>query len=413
MRLRITALLEHLRSSLWFLPTVLVGTAIGLSVLTVAVDRRLDQSRTGWFLFGGGAQGAQSALSTIASSMLTFTVLVFTITMVVLQLASGQFSPRIMRTFLRDRESKLTLGVFTATFTFALLVLQSTRGANAGQEAFVPAFSVSIAFLLVLVSVVLFVRYAHHIAKSIRVVNIIDSVAAETRDAIDRLYPDEAGTEPGPDVEWERPRHPNLVVDAPRPGVITGVDEDGLIGLASEHGVVFELLHRVGDFVPQDAPLLAAYGTTELPVDRLRNMVRQGAERTMGKDASFGFRQLVDVATRALSPGTNDPTTAVLVLDRLHDLLRRLARRRIPSPVRLGEDGAPRVVLPRPDWDDYLRMACEEIRHYGADAVQIERRLLALLEDLRTIVPPERLPAVEAALEPRTEGSPRGLAASD
>lgn len=397
MSLRITALGEHLRSSLWFLPSVLVIGAGLLALGTVGIDRNLDPSRTDWFLFGGGADGAQSVLSTIASAMLSFTVLVFTITMVVLQLASGQFSPRLMRTFLRDRESQLTLGVFTATFVFALLVLQTTRAENTGSDAFVPALSVSMAFLLVLVSIMLFVRYAHHIARSIRVVNVIDSVTMETRDAIDRLYPEDIGTEPVAPT-WQRP-HADAIVEARRSGVITGVEDDGLLRLASENKVVIELKWQVGSYVPQGAPLFAVYGSRDVPSDRLAEMVQQGTERAMAQDAAFGFRQLVDLAVRALSPGTNDPTTAVQVLDRIHDLLRRLALRRIPSPLRLGEDGSPRVLLPRPDWGDYVQLACEEIRHYGSDSVQVVRRLRAVLQDLCTVVRPDRLGALEAELE--------------
>ena len=359
--LRLVAFLDRLRSRLWFIPgTMVIGSAL-LAFTLAGIDRIVDQSvesSLGGILFAGGPDSARLVLSTIAAAMLTFTGLVFTVTMLVLQLASAQLSPRVMRTFLRDRLNQGVLGLFIATFLYALLLLRDVRSPLNGP-AFVPAIAVTVAYGLVLASVGLFVVYIHHMAQAIRAATVLRSVADETREAIRRLYPEGVGDEPAVQVPSTPERPPDGVATLDRsPGVITSVDEDALLGVAAEHGISVELTHMVGDFVPTGAPLLRVWrgsngpanrdAESPLPLDALARAIQTGTERTMTQDAAFGFRQIVDIAERALSPGINDPTTAVQALDQLHDLLRRLARRRIPSPVRLADDGSALLRLPGP-----------------------------------------------------------------
>ena len=173
---------ETLRTGFWFVPSLFVAGAVVLSFLTVRVDRA--DHVLGWVAFTGGPTSAQQLLTTIATSMMTFTGLVFTITIVALQLASSQFSPRVLRTFLRDRGSQAALGVFTATFVYSLMVLVQVRTIATGT-VFVPGISITVAFVLLMASLGTFVFYVNHIAQSIRVVNIIESVAAETRTSLD------------------------------------------------------------------------------------------------------------------------------------------------------------------------------------------------------------------------------------
>ncbi len=410
MSVRLAAFLDRLRSRLWFIPGLFVIGAIAAALVLVPLDRLLDRSVArplAGILFAGGPDSARLVLSTIAAAMLTFTGLVYTVTMLVLQLASNQLSPRVMRTFLRDRVNQTVLGLFIATFLSALLVLREVRSPADGSP-FVPAIAVSVAYLLLIASVGFFVLYIHHMAQAIRATTVLRSVADETRNAITRLYPEGTGDQPTEPEPRLPKRDPDAVVTLDRaPGVITAIDDGAMVRLAEKHGVSIELLRMVGDFVPTGAPVLRAWrlpaGPDEeqgdLPLAALAGAIQTGPERTMTQDAAFGFRQIVDIAERALSSGTNDPTTAVQALDELHDLLRRLARRGFASPVRLAGDGPALLRLPRPDWDDYVSLALDEIRQYGAGSIQVARRLRYLLLDLKEVAPSFRHPAIDRQLQ--------------
>jgi uncharacterized membrane protein len=387
------ALREKLRLSLWFLPGVLALGAAILAIALVAVDQQLssDPGRVA-FAFGGTAEGARAVLSVIATSMLTFTGLVFTVTMLVLQLASSQLSPRVMRTFLRDRGNQAVLGLFVATFVYTLVVLHEVRAPTEAGDGFVPSLSILVAFALMFGSIAAFIWYIDHMAHAIRASTVIEGVWRETVEAIERLFPEEIGSDAPAEVE-RAPDRLDLARMLPSTGtgVLVSIDEDALQETAAYGDRAVELLQAVGDFVPEGAPLARLWGHwDEAAMDDVRGAVGLGAERTFEQDAAFGIRQLVDIALRALSPGVNDPSTAVQALDRIHDLLRRLARRYFPSRVR-AVDGVVRLSIERPDWDDHVRLALEEIRLTGAGQVQVDRRLRTLLDDLISIAPDHRL----------------------
>jgi uncharacterized membrane protein len=331
-----------------------VAGAVVLAGVTVTIDHR-SGSVPGWLGFTGGPTSALQVLATVAASMMTFTGLVFTITVVVLQLASSQFSPRVLRTFLRDLGSQVPLGVFTATFVYALIVLFQVRTGTTGP-VFVPRLAITVSFALVLSSLVAFVYLVNHVAQSIRVVNIIEAVAAETRRSIDALHPDpyDDDAEAAPDMSW------------PAPAQVIVVEVHG--GGAD--------LHR-------------------------REVLRQvdiARERTLRQDPAYGLRQLADIAEKALSPALNDPTTAVQAIDRLHDVLARLGRRRLESGVYRDDDGRVRLVREADTWPGYVALAFEEIREYGGSSVQVHRRLRAAVLELLTVVPPSRRRPLERQL---------------
>ena len=394
------AVRERLRTSLWFVPGLFALGAIAGALGLLALDEALAREDPAFFLYGGTAEGARSVLSAIAESMLTFTGLVFTITMLVLQLASSQLSPRVMRTFLRDQANQVVLGLFVATFVFTLVILRDVRTPVEGNDGFVPGISIWVAFVLLLASVAAFVYYIDHMAHAIRASTVVANIAAETHDAIDRLYPDALSPDGPAAGDAGGLRSVDRVVPAPRGGVVVGVDDEALTTLATQQDRQLEMVAAIGDFVPAGAPLLRLAGTwDDEAIDEAREAIQLGDERTVGQDAAFGFRQLVDVAARALSPGTNDPTTAVQALDRLHDLLRHLAEREIPAGMRQDDSGRVRLVLPRPGWDDYVTLAVDEIRLAGAGQIQIARRLRYLLEDLLSIAGPGREAVLRREIE--------------
>jgi uncharacterized membrane protein len=394
---RLSKLRAHIGSSLWLAPITAAAAAVGTAKLLVKIDQEIPQDRDAWYLFGGQADSARELLSTIASSLMTFTAIVFSITILVLQLASSQFSPRVLRTFLEDRFTQLSLGVFIGSFVYALALLPEVRSPAPGQTEFVPALAIFIAFVVVLVAVSVFVRYIHHIAHSIRAVHIIKRVADGARATIDEMFPETDPDDPKPvDASMSQPGQ-ETIVESCEAGVIASVDDERLLEMATRCDARIELLPAMGDFVPQGAPLLrvAGEGGRGLNPKRLLACVEIADERTPHQDPGFGFRQLVDMAERALSPGTNDPTTAVQVLDQLHDLLRILARRGFPAEKRADASGRVRLIIPRPGWDAYVHLALDEIRQYGCGSLQVMRRMRAVLDDLLSVAPPHRRACLE------------------
>lgn len=395
---RLPALVDRLRGSLWFLPAVAVTGVSALAAGSLALDRRRETSGS-WFAFGGSPETARSVLAAVATSIITLTALVFSITVVALQLASSQYSPRVLRNFLRDRPSQVTLATFLATFAYTMLVLRAVRSATASQEVFVPALSVNLAFALTAVSLGLFVFYVHHMAQSMQASTILARIATDTADAIRRLYPEAGGDVAVPAASPRGGCGQEVAVPAPRSGYVQEIDEEAVMAAACRHDLTVRLTPRIGDFVARGTTLLHVRGRHEPDTaERLVAAVAIGPERTTRQDAAFGFRQLVDVAVRALSPGINDPTTAVQALDRIYELLVLLAPRRLPSPERLDDRGVVRAVLPRPSWDGYVHLAFEEIRHHGRDAIQVSRRLDEVVDDLLAVVPTPRCAALEAQL---------------
>ena len=382
----------RLREAYWLVPAALTGGALLLSVGLVEVDGRLQ--REGLALaFTGGPDSARSILSAIASSMLTLTALVFSITVIVLQLASSQFSPRVLRTFLSDRQNQVTLGVFTGTFVYALAALRSVRGQDGVVDRFVPGLTITAAFVLVLVSVGLFVAYIQHITQSIRVATIIDRIAADADREISRI----ASADSEDAAARPPPQEVPAVLRAPRRGVVLSVDHRKLARRARQDGNWIEVAVRVGDFVPEGAPLAVVHGTADDSEDLVEAFVF-GVERTIAGDLTFGFRQLVDIASRALSPGINDPTTAVQCLDQIHHLLRRLVLQPTPGGQVFDDAGVVRVTHPVFSWEEVVALGLDEIRNVGSTSLQIQSRVEALLRDLIGIAPADRLAPLEQQL---------------
>lgn len=391
-------LLNSLRTGFWAVPATCVLLAVGLATAMVAVDRARGDD-LGRLTFGAGPDGAREVLSAITTSMITFTGLVFSITIVVLQMTSSQFSPRVLRTFLRDRQTQWSLGVFVATFVYAVMVLRTVDSSDGSR--FVPASATTLGVLLLLLTVFVFIGYLHHTATAIQVSSLIRAVGDETRAAIERQLPQ-------PPTAPESPRpvlpQPSRSLPSTTYGVVTTVDVQALVALACKADVVLVLHPALGEFVPEGAPVLDVHGNGELAGKAAVAAVALGKDRTLQQDVAFGFRQLVDVAERALSPGINDPTTAVQALDELHDLLRRLVVRPLPNGVHLDGDGRVRLLSRPLRLDDVLSLALDEIDQYGAQASQVQARITGLLHDLAQAAIPEHRDPVQAYARRRVLG---------
>jgi uncharacterized membrane protein len=379
---------------------VIAGVIV--SIGTIAIDRALDFEAVPRWLTGG-PDAAMAILQTIAASMVSLAALVLTITMVVVQLAMGQFSPRIVQTFLQDRPSQLAIGLFVATFAHAMLTLREVQFDGDGQ---VPGVAIVVAYVLVLTSIAMLVTYVHHIGQSLRVSALIELVGSDTRRLLDRDFPDHlAPTEPSPDV-----------VTAPKSRVLIGLDRERLVGIAETSDCVLHVLPAVGEFVPAGSPVVRLEGGSPNDVDHqsVVEAMRWGLERTLDEDLAYGFRMLVDMAERSLSDSPfTDPTTAVQCIDRLHDGLRQLATRSIPDGRLLDASGELRATVPIMQWDAYVRLAFDEIRLAGAQSPQVARRLRAALDDLLTVGPVERRLVLEQQVELlqlAVSGAPRAAA---
>ncbi len=385
---------ESLWRPFWALPAVILGVSVVAGVLVPLLDEHLLGEVP--FLFNGNADSARSLLSTIASAMISVTGLVFSITMVVMQLASSQFTPRLLGSFLGSRVVQVTLGVFTASFVFALMVLRDVR---AGDSPFVPQLSVTIAFGLVLASVGLFLAFIHHITDSIQVTEVVDRVAVGTVRSLERGSDAEWDDTSAVPPSWSQQPGPSVTVTTgQRHGVVQRIHYSRLVESAERAGVVVELLTRAGDVRHRGQELAVVHGAHagDDVVAAVRDAVGLGADRTLQQDPEFGLRQLVDIAERALSPGINDPTTAVQVLDELHRILRIAAIRPDRSPYLVDGSGAVRVVDRPPTFAGMLDLALDEVAHYGKETLQVPRRIEALLDDLEGMARTEHAATVTA-----------------
>jgi uncharacterized membrane protein len=379
---------DHVRHSLWFVPIVCVLGGVALSFGTIAIDRATDFDLIPQSLTGGPAAALQ-VLSTVATSMVTLTALVLTITMVVVQLAMGQFSPRIVQTILRDKPSQFAIGIFVATFAHAMLAM---REVHFGSDGTVPGLAIVVAFFLVVVSIMVLVGYVQHIGRALRVSSLIELVGTDTRAMLDRIYPDR-----GEELHSDSGR----VVRSRRSGVVTMVARDQLVDVATRANCRLDMVPAIGEFVPAGAPLFQVEGDAdELADEQVIRYVELSLERTMSQDAAYGFRMLVDIAERSLADSPFlDPTTAVQAIDRLHDCLRQLAPRPFPSGRLKDAEGRVRLVLPTMSWDNYVQLAFDEIRLAGSGSPQVSRRLKAALEDLKSVAPEDRIAPLDRQLE--------------
>lgn len=380
---RLRDLAHSLSKSLIVVPALFGIAGVGLAVLLVAADKVVPGLAER--VFPGNTDASRSLLTLLATTTATLAGLVFSVTMLVLQLASSQYSPRVLRTFLHDRNSQATLGVFVGVFGYAFVAL---RGLDAADDP--PALASAAGGILGLLTLVMFVQYVSHMTRKIRVSSIIESVASETRSLMDRTHAEHAA---GADM---RPSPTGaareLVVDGP--GVVTVVDIDRLVGIAAGADGLIEVVPDLGEFVPEGGLLVRAWNLDDDACRLARSAFRLDNERNMVQDLAFGFRQLVDIAERALSPSLNDPTTACQVVDAMHSLLRVLATRPFPSEEVPDDDGILRVRRPVRSWTGYLRLAVEEPTVHGGTSIQLRRRLETMLDDLATVAPADALDEV-------------------
>ena len=389
----------RVRDSLWFVPGIAVVTGTVLAMLAVQVPTPSTESELAriW-LFGGGAEGARGVLSAIAGGLITVTGTIFSVTIVALQLASSQFTPRLLGSFMADRVNQAVLGIFIGTFTYTLLVLRTIRSAAEDRVELVPHVGVTIALLLLLLSVGALVLFIDHAARSIQASVILHRESRRALARVEALFPrrvgeaaDDVGAAGGADEAAGAP----AVVAADAAGYLQAVHGEALWPLAERGGgpLTVRMEVHVGAFVFPGKPLAVVWPASRCDAEvaaAVRSAFALGAERTSEQDVEFGLVELSDIAVRALSPGINDPTTALHCIDRLTEVLAALGTRARPSPWRASPDGLVRLRVQDTDFDRALGIAFDQIRHYGASNPAVAAKLLASALDLAAVVPAAR-----------------------
>src|SRR5579864_914900 len=326
----------------------------------------------------------RAVLGTLAGAMFTFIVFVCSSLLLVVQLASAQLTPRIIAVLFRDTITKVTLAMFVFSFAFAISALIRIG-------SYVPLLTAEIAAYSSAACIGLFLFLIDHVGKMLRPSGALRSVASEAHKVIEVVYPRRLRDFPMTSTKPAAlPGNGARSIPSSRDGVVLAFDVQGLVALGVRYDCLIELVPQVGNFVARGDPLYRVHGGIDLPPDALRHSIALGAERTIEQDPAFAFRVIVDIASKGLSPAINDPTTAVLALDRIHHLLRHVGSRRLDNENVLDPAGRVRLIYRTPDWEEYVVLAVTEIRQFGATSIQVARRLRAMLEDLIKSLPEER-----------------------
>lgn len=382
MTARLRKLLDDLSESFWLLPAGIVLAAVLSAFGLVELDRGRSLPRwllEGW-LYDGGATGARTLLGAVASSTIGVAGTVFSITIAALSLAAGQMGPRLLRNFTRDRGNQFTLGIFLGTFSYALIVLRSVRTQDEG--AFIPHLSLTVAIISAFLCVATLVYFVGHMAGRINVDTVIELVSDEVQSAIARLTTDKRQIAPPPLEFW---RTGTTITDH-RQGYLQHIDEQGLSDWAAERGTSIRLLVRPGHYVFPGAPIAIMAPFVEGADTAIRNGTALGQQRVSSADLAFAVRQLVEVAVRALSPGINDPHTAMSALDRLGAALCLIAPRHLPTGVFM-RDNRPVLVVPNLQYDGLLNAMFHMIRQSASSNAAV---LIRMLDVLTAVVSVER-----------------------
>lgn len=405
MKVAFLKLYDRLSVNLWFIPSITLMLAIGLSILTLELDYRLDfelPKGAGFWSRTGDLDAAREILSIIAGSMITITSITFSITIVSLQLASSQYGPRLIRNFMADRVTQLVLGIFVATFVFNLLVL---RGANSTQDSdFVPQISIIVALFSAILAIGFLIYFIHHVAKSIQAEHVIESVCSDLRKSFRSVFPEDLGH--APDEVSDFADHSKSITEpmettslvCGQGGYLQTIDSDRILEILVKYDLILHLRVRPGRFILSRS-VLAELGpksrVTEEIQSKLTKTFTLGLTRSPIQDVEFAIDQLVEIAVRALSKGINDPFTAINCVDRLADAINDLTNRSEPNPCRADSQGNIRVVSEIESFEGIAAACFDQIRQA---AKEIPAVLIRIVERIIDVAPKVKHQGLRAGL---------------
>jgi len=379
--------LRHSNLNAWLIPLLYAFAAL---LLGFTVPRLANNLLPG-LVSTITVNAAIGIYSAIASGMIALTGIVFSLTFVTVQFSATAYSPRLVFWIARDPVMSHSIGVFTATFLYALASLAWVDRSGSGK---VPLAGIVMVTTLLIVSVIMFISLIQRVGL-LQVNRMLIFTGDRGREVIETLYPPLAS--PARPSSVESPQAPSLqtLMHHGRPQIIQAVHIPLLMEMARRNGCVIELIASVGDHVLDGTPILRVLGSgAGISENELKDAIELGGERTFEQDPKYAIRLLVDIGIKALSPAINDPTTAVQALDQIEDLLIRLGRRRLEIGAFHDGGGNLRLLVTFPTWEDFLRLAFDEIRFYGATSIQVMRRMKALVNELISILPAERRPAL-------------------
>lgn len=402
MRATLQKYLYDIRASYWFLPSMMAIGSLVLALATAQLDQHIEvdlKENFDW-LYSNRPDGARALLATVAGSMITVTGVTFSLTILAISYATGQYGPRLLSNFMQDRTNQFTLGTFISTFLYCLMILRTVRSAEEGdnaanallQGAFVPHISVFIALLLTLSSVAVLIHFIHHIPESIHIPNVLHDVGSRLNKKIDDLYPEQIGQQLSkknePDDDWIQSQLSRATtIRSNKDGYLQGVADDTLITAAEENELLVKLVRRPGDFVSAGEPLMKVASENDLS-DELRQQLLGGFiwgyTRTETQDAFYLIDQLVEVAARALSPGVNDPMTAIMSMNWLQSALMRIAGREMPSRFRYDQQEQLRLIAGNAiGLEAFCEAIFTQLRPYVATDANAARHMLRMINTLK------------------------------
>ncbi len=383
---------RFLRSSLWVVPAVSTLAA----VLSVPLLRILDRS-LGFKVFQYSPEGARAVASIVAAAMLSFVVLFFSVLLLTVQIASSTLSPRVIARPFRSRALKASLGLFVFTLIYSMAVVTRGTEGNLGHLA------TAMVIVLTVISICVFLYVVEHVSKQLRPVTVMAEVALDGLRVIKAVYPrmlEQHGALEEESNEAFLGVPSRVIPHQGKPGVVLAFDIGTLVDVAIRGACTIEIVPQVGDFVATDDPVFRLYGGgSAIASKELGKYIALERERTLEQDPAFAFRIIVDIAAKALSPAINDPTTAVLAVDQIENLLRQVGLRRLDTGLVRDSTGQLRLVCRTPDWGDFVGLAVTEIRQFGANSTQVVRRIRAMLENLILLLPPHRSSVLRQELD--------------
>ncbi|MBS9524158.1 DUF2254 domain-containing protein [Litoribacter alkaliphilus] len=383
---------EMIKTSFWFIPALIVSTAIALAFFLIHVDSKYSMEPFGLFdyIITEDVDSARAILSTIAGAMLNVTSIVFSITLVALTLASSEYGSRLLRNFMNDRLNQTVLGAYIATFMFCLLIMRVVREGDGSTDEFIPNISIIATLIIALANIFLLIAYIHHIAVIIQADNIISDVSDKLNKSLNHIFPTSIGKENLEQDETFINKYIQKIpykdfVYAEESGYLQLINGNDLIKFAKKNDLILVVKFRPGDLIVKGSELVQVHANKILEegqADGIRESFVISHARTPTQDAQFAIHQLVEVIARALSPGINDPFTAITALDKLISNLSELADKKFPSPYRFDEGDRLRLVVKCLDFSGMADAAFNQVRQYGKENPSV---LIRLMEGLSIV----------------------------
>lgn len=411
---KLLQLLLRIRASYWFVPALMALGSLVLGFAMVYLDAiyQVDTLGSIAWLYESRPEGARQILSTIAGSMITVAGVVFSLTIAAVSYAAGQYGARLLTNFMRDLGNQITLGTFVGTFLYCLIVLRTVRSAQeaaaetgTAAAGFVPHLAMLVAFALALASIAVLIFFIHHVTNSIHVNTVISKIGRLLIEDIGDRFPAFIGAaaERCPPRAVSTEHAVRAEVAAPTSGYITVLDDRTLLHLAHKHDLLIRLRYAPGDFIHKGRPLLPVEAATA-PDDALRDALADAYaisdQRSLSQDLRFLVNELVEIAARALSPGVNDPFTAIACLDWLEAAAADLGTRDLPTPGRAGEDGVTRIIALPFGFDTFVALGFGQLRPYLAtDRNAARHALTAMAEAGLSLTNPDRRRVLAVEME--------------